>query len=222
MIAKVNGIDLYYEVKGKGAPLILVHGNSEDHTIFDIAVEKLSENFTCYLLDSRGHGESTKTQTLNYCDMAEDVVEFTKELHLENCSYYGFSDGGIIGLIVASKYPDLFKNLIVSGANTNPRGIRRWIYYIFKILNFFCPTCRYKMLLEQPNIADIELNRIKSRTMVLAGDRDLVLPAHTKHLASQIPGASLKIIEGESHGSYIVHREKIAQIITDFLQPAKN
>ena len=73
--------------------------------------------------------------------MAEDVVEFTKELHLENCSYYGFSDGGIIGLIVASKYPDLFKNLIVSGANTNPRGIRRWIYYIFKILNFFCPTC---------------------------------------------------------------------------------
>ncbi len=220
MFAKVNGIELYYEVMGEGNPLILVHGNSEDHTIFDVASELLAKHFTCYLIDSRGHGESTKTQELNYRIMAEDVVAFTKELHLEGCSYYGFSDGGIIGLIAAAKYPDLFKNLIVSGANTAPNGIKHWTYYTFKILNFFHPTSRFRLMLEQPNISDDELKQIKSRTLILAGDHDLVIPEHTQHIAAQIPGSTLKIVEGESHGSYIVHREKIAHLLIEFLQSA--
>lgn len=219
MLIKVNDIELYYETVGKGEPLIMVHGNSEDHTIFDTASEILSKNFTCYLLDSRGHGKSTKTTNLDYRTMAEDIYSFTKALNLEGCSYYGLADGGIIGLIVASKYPDLFNNLIISGVNTNPRGIKPWTYYAFKIFNFFHPTARFKLLLEQPNITDDELKQIKSKTLVLAGNHDLVLEEHIKHIASQIPNASLKIIDGESLGSYVVHREKIAHLITAFLRP---
>ena len=219
MLIKVNDIELYYEVIGKGEPLIMVHGNSEDHTIFDTASEILSNNFTCYLIDSRGHGESTKTNILDYRIMAEDIYSFTKALNLDGCSYYGHADGGIIGLIVASKYPDLFKNLIISGVNTSPKGMKRWIYYAFKVFNFFHPTARFKLLLEQPNITDDELKQIKSKTLVLAGDHDLVLEDHIKHIASQIPEATLKIIDGESLGSYVVHREKIAHLITEFLRP---
>ncbi len=219
MLIKVNDIELYYEVKGKGEPLIMVHGNSEDHTIFDTASEILANNFTCYLVDSRGHGESTKTNSLDYRTMGEDIYSFTKALNLDGCSYYGHADGGIIGLIVASKYPDLFKNLIISGVNTNPKGIKPWTYYAFKIFNFFHPTARFKLLLEQPNITDDELKQIKSRTLVLSGNHDLVLEEHIKHIASQIPEASLKIIDGEGLGSYVVHREKIAHLITEFLRP---
>ena len=219
MLIKVNDIELYYEVKGSGEPLIMVHGNSEDHTIFDTASEILAKNFTCYLIDSRGHGESTKTNNLDYRIMAEDIHAFTESLKLEGCSYYGLADGGIIGLIAASKYPELFKNLIISGVNTNPKGIKLWTYYFFKILNFFHPTPRFRLLLEQPNITDDELKQIKCKTLVLSGNRDLVLEDHIKHIASQIPNAHLKIIDGESLGSYVVHREKIAHIITEFLRP---
>ncbi len=219
MFIKVNDIELYYEVLGKGEPLIMVHGNSEDHTIFDTASEVLSKNFTCYLIDSRGHGNSTKTNNLDYRIMAEDIYAFVKALNLEGCSYYGLADGGIIGLIVASKYPELLKNLIISGVNTNPRGIKPWTYYAFKMFNFFHPTARFKMLLEQPNIKDEELQQIKSKTLVLIGNHDLVLEEHVKHIASQIKNATLNIIDGEGLGSYVVHREKIAHIITEFLRP---
>ena len=219
MLIKVNDIELYYEVKGSGEPLIMVHGNSEDHTIFDTASEILAKNFTCYLIDSRGHGESTKTNNLDYRIMAEDIHAFIKSLKIEGCSYYGLADGGIIGLIAASKYPELFNNLIISGVNTNPKGIKPWTYYVFKVLNFFHPTARFRLLLEQPNITDDELKQIKCKTLVLSGNRDLVLEDHIKHIASQIPNAHLKIIDGESLGSYVVHREKIAHIITEFLRP---
>lgn len=219
MLIKVNDIELYYEVLGEGEPLIMVHGNSEDHTIFDTASEVLSKYFTLYLIDSRGHGNSTKTNNLDYRIMAEDIYSFVKALKIEGCSYYGLADGGIIGLIVASKYPNLLKNLIISGVNTNPRGIKPWTYYAFKMVNFFHPTARFKMLLEQPNITDEELQKIKSKTLVLIGNHDLVLEEHVKHIASQITNASLKIIDGEGLGSYVVHREKIAHIITEFLRP---
>ena len=55
MFIGVNGIQLFYTKTGQGRPLIMVHGNSEDHTIFDEAIGVLKEHFTCYAIDSRGH-----------------------------------------------------------------------------------------------------------------------------------------------------------------------
>ena len=53
-----SGLQLYYETVGQGKPLIMIHGNSEDHTIFDRASEVLAPWYTCYLPDSRGHGRN--------------------------------------------------------------------------------------------------------------------------------------------------------------------
>ena len=95
MFVRVNGIQLFYEQSGMGRPLILVHGNGEDHTIFDEAVDVLKERYTCYAIDSRGHGKSAYDGQLHYQDMADDITAMMEKLHLENVIYYGFSDGGI-------------------------------------------------------------------------------------------------------------------------------
>ena len=58
MKVKVNNIELYYEKIGEGRPLIMVHGNGEDHNIFTKSAEILSSKFEVYLIDSRGHGKS--------------------------------------------------------------------------------------------------------------------------------------------------------------------
>ena len=60
MIAKVNGVELYYEKTGAGRPLLMVHGNGEDHSIFNEAVKELKRDFCCYTVDSRGHGRSSR------------------------------------------------------------------------------------------------------------------------------------------------------------------
>ena len=111
MIAEVNGIRLFYEKTGQGRPLVMVHGNGEDHTIFDEAVRELRQDYTCYCLDSRCHGKSTDTAELHYRDMATDVILFIRALGLKDVIFYGFSDGGIIGLMAASRC----EQILVSG-----------------------------------------------------------------------------------------------------------
>lgn len=212
----VNGVDLYYEVSGSGVPLILIHGNGEDHTIFDEAVVLLSQQFTCYALDSRGHGQSTPVDTLEYEEMATDVLAFADELGLDRPIYYGFSDGGIIGLIAASRRPRFFRRMIISGANTDPRGVKDSLYYLFKMIYFFKKDPKILMMLQQPHITKEQLNSIETPTLVLAGSKDVIKEPHTKAIAAEIKNSRIKILEGEGHGSYIVHKTKIAKIILKF------
>ena len=75
MYIHLNRQILYYEKSGKGAPLLLLHGNGEDHTIFDKLVPLLEQSYTVYAIDSRGHGESNPTDDFHYDGMADDIAK---------------------------------------------------------------------------------------------------------------------------------------------------
>lgn len=212
MIAEVNGIQLYYEKCGEGRPLVMVHGNGEDHTIFD---EALRGSFCCYALDSRCHGRSSDTPELHYRDMAADAVAFIEALELNDVIFYGFSDGGIIGLMAAARCARI-TTLIVSGANTSPKAVKWWLRPLIGLGHFFAKDKKLKLMLDEPDISDEELGRIRAATLVLAGSGDLIPEKETRHIAAAIPGAELTILKGENHGSYIVHSTKIAEQIKAF------
>ena len=212
----VNNVNLYYEVAGSGAPLVMVHGNGETHAIFDKALPLLAEHFTCYLLDSRGHGQSQPVTEYHYADMAEDVFQFIQALGLEHVTYYGFSDGGIIGLLLAAKHPRLLEKMVISGANTRPDAVVKRIVRLFKVINFLHKNPLFELILTEPHITKEQLQAIETPTLVLAGSKDLVLEEDTRFIAESIPHATLKILPGESHTSYIVHKEKIAELILDY------
>ena len=119
----VNHVDIFYEKVGQGRPVVLIHGNGEDHTIFDRTVHLLEEKYTCYLPDSRGHGKSQWTREFHYRDMAEDLIQFLEKLNLRDTAVVGFSDGGIIGLLAAPR-TNRITSLVACGANTRPEGLR--------------------------------------------------------------------------------------------------
>ena len=214
MFAQINDQNLYYEVKGEGRPLLMIHGNTEDHTIFNEAAEVLKEHFTVYLLDSRGHGQSGKVKEIHYEQMADDVAEFLKQLDLHDAVYYGFSDGGIIGLLLASR-TDRVSQMILSGTNITPDGVVPWLRKLVKVLYFFSRDPRMKMVLEEPHISPEELQAIKIKTTVVAGEKDAITYEETKIIADNIPDAKLIIIPGAGHGSYIVHKAEIADLILE-------
>ena len=217
MYIKVNGIELYYEKTGYGRPIILLHGNGESHDIFDVLTKQLSPNYTVYAIDSRDHGKSGRVKHLDYGDMMEDIAAFIKELKIESPILYGFSDGGIIGVLLVIKYPVIISKLIISGANTNPDGMKRISALSVKIIYFFTRNRKFKLMLTQPNIMDAELNTIVTPTLLLAGSKDIVKDEHTKNIAANIPRSILRILDGESHASYVIHSEKLYSIIKLFL-----
>ena len=216
MYCKVNGISLYYEVTGEGTPLLMVHGNSESHEIFDAAIPVLSRTHRVYAVDSRCHGKSTKTDRIGYDAMASDLIALIHGLDLKKPVFYGFSDGGILGLMIAIREPELLGKLIVSGANLNPKGLRLRTRLGIRAVAM-TGNRLFRMMLREPDLKPAQLRKITVPTVVLAGEHDMVRSAHTELIAESIPGAVLEILPGEGHGSYIVHSEKLADILGTYL-----
>ena len=213
----IDEIELNYEVSGQGSPIILLHGNGEDHRIFDVLAKQLSEDFTVYAIDSRGHGESTKTNRLSYQLMAEDVMKFIKAKQIEKPILYGFSDGGIIGLLVACSSPTLLSKLIISGANSNPKAVVWYWRVWFRIYCFFTRSVKMKLMMYEPNITKKDLHKIEIPTLVLAGEKDIIKEDDTRFIAGSIKNATLKILPNENHSSY-VHSPKLYKIIKPFIK----
>lgn len=217
MNIEVNDIDIYYEVYGEGKPIILLHGNSETHEIFDRLIERLENNYKVYAIDSRCHGKSEKTEEISYDLMSVDMIEFIKKLKIDKPIVYGFSDGGIVGLLVAIKQPKLLSKLIISGANLNPNGMSKSMLIISKIGYFITRNKLFKMMIKEPNISSKDLEKIEIPTYVLAGEKDVIMEEHTRLIAENIKNSKLEIIPKENHSSYIVHSEKIYDIIKKYI-----
>ena len=93
--AKVNGISLYYATIGHGPPVVLLHGGLANSDYWGHQVTALAPRHTVILVDSRGHGRSTRdARPYGYDLMADDVVALLDTLHIAKADVVGWSDGG--------------------------------------------------------------------------------------------------------------------------------
>ena len=213
----VNNVNLYYEEYGNGQPIILLHGNQETHEIFDKLIDKLKDNYKVYAIDSRCHGKSENPIDISYDLMCDDIIEFIKKLNIQKPILYGFSDGGIVGLLIAIKEPNLLSNLIISSANITPDVLTFFDNMITKLFYFFTRSKYIKMMLDEPNIPLRDLKKINIPVHVLAGEKDVIKYEHTKLIADNISNSTLEIIKNENHGSYIIHSDKLYEIIKKYI-----
>ncbi|WP_225047969.1 alpha/beta fold hydrolase [Lacticaseibacillus kribbianus] len=214
----VGTISIHYTKAGQGHPLLLLHGNGEDHTLFDGLVPRLATHFTVYALDTRGHGASS-SGLLDYRLFAQDVLGFIAALGLEPVILVGFSDGGITGLIAASTQSAAVRRLVVAGANLTPLGLRWPVYWATRVQNWKAPSPLLALMLEQPHITRAMLNNIQAPTLVLAGQHDVVRPSDTARIVKEIPQARGITVPGASHSSYIKDGAALYGLLQPFLQP---
>ena len=201
---------LYYKEKGKGKPLILLHGNGEDSSYFESQMDYFSQTRRVIAVDTRGHGRSPRgTAPFTIRQFAEDLREFMEEMGIERADLLGFSDGGNIALIFALRYPERVDRLILNGANLWSRGVKPSVqipiilgYYAAYFFGHFSVKARanaelLRLMVKDPNIEQEELRNIQSPTLVIAGERDMIREEHTRLIAAEIPGAKLRIIPGD-------------------------
>jgi len=212
-----SGLQLYYEVSGNGSPVILLHGNGESGRTFNEHAKFLSVKHRVYVIDSRCHGKSERAAQISYALMAQDLKEFIVGVKITNPAVFGSSDGGIVALIAAKDYGGLLGPIIVAGANLYPDGLKRSALFGMKFLYFLTRNKRLLMSIKEPDILPEELFNVKNRTLVLAGEFDMVKTEHTKLIAASLPNSSLIIIKGENHFSYVGKPVVLCKIIEDFL-----
>ena len=121
-------IQHYYIEQGQGEPLILLHGNGEDHSYFVHQIEYFSKFYRVIALDTRGHGKTPRGNApFTIRQFAKDLYDFMEEHAIEHANLLGFSDGGNIALTFALEYPQKLLRLILNGANLIPKGVKPYI-----------------------------------------------------------------------------------------------
>lgn len=229
-LEKIMDINLYYQEKGEGEPLLLLHGNGEDGTYFVNQTAYFSDRYRVITVDTRGHGKSPRgTVPFTMEQFAMDLYKLMDKLEIQKAIILGFSDGANIAMKFALKYPDRVKALILNGGNLDTRGVKRSIQIPIEIGYRFAKLFAGKseeakshmeilgLMVNEPNIRPEELRAIQVPTLVVAGTRDMIKQSHTETIAQSIPNAKLSIIPGDH---FIANKkpEAFNQVVENFLR----
>jgi len=222
-------IELNYEEKGTGFPMILLHGNGENLEYFRNQIEYFGRFYRVIAIDTRGHGKSPRGEKpFTITQFAEDLYDFMVLKGIQKAIILGFSDGGNIALNFALKHLDMVEKLILNGANLTPEGVKRYVQIPieigYKIASVFAKrSINAKknveilgLMVNEPNIKPEELKKINVPTLVIAGSKDMIKTSHTKLIYESLPNARLEILEGD-HFIANKRAEEFNKVVHDFL-----
>jgi pimeloyl-ACP methyl ester carboxylesterase len=222
--AKVNGINIYYAEYGKGSPVILLHGGLANADYWGNQVKALIQYHTVIVMDSRGHGRSTRnSEPYGYDLMADDVVALMDFLKVQKADIVGWSDGGILGLDLAMRHADRVSRIFAFAANTLTSGVKddveknptfaAYIERAHRQYEAYSVTPKEydtfvaqigQMWATQPSWTDAQLKSITVPVLIVDGDHDEAIKReHTEYIASTIPGAGLLILPNVSHFAFL-------------------
>jgi pimeloyl-ACP methyl ester carboxylesterase len=236
--AEVNGISLYYATIGQGPPVVLLHGGLANSDYWGNQVTALVPHHLVILVDSRGHGRSTRDgRPFGYDLMADDVVGLLDVLRMPRADVVGWSDGAILGIDLAIRHPDRVGRIFAFAANTLTSGVQqdveknptfaRFIERAGQEYARLSATPREyqafvaqisKMWAAEPNWTDAQLRSIRSPVWVVDGDHDEAIKrAHTEYIAATIPGAGLLILPNTSHFAFLQNPALFNAALLNFL-----
>jgi pimeloyl-ACP methyl ester carboxylesterase len=218
-IAPVNGVRIWYAIFGHGEPVIMLHGGLANSNYWGLQVPALAAHYQVIVMDSRGHGRSTRTAApITYDAMASDVIALMDYLHIRRAAIIGWSDGAIIGLDLAIHHRDRVTRLFAFAANSDPSGVkdvsRSPVFTAFEAraaheYRELSPTPDgfkaflaniNRMWASEPHFTDAQLRSIATPTWIADGDHDEAIKReNTDHMAATIPGAGELILPEASH-----------------------
>lgn len=224
--SEVNGIKMYYEIYGKGKPLVLIHGGgSTIQSNFGQVIQMLAENRKVIAMELQAHGRtSDRDKDSSFEQDADDVATLLKNLNIDKADFFGFSNGGTTTIQIALRHPEIVDKIILGSALYKRNGVPAQFWDFMKQANLssmpqelveaylaVTPNRKglqimhdrdAKRMVDFKDITDEQIKTIKAKTLIIIGDRDIITPEHAIEMHRKIAGAELAIIPGV-HGEYI-------------------
>ncbi|MEU3272458.1 alpha/beta hydrolase [Saccharomonospora sp. NPDC006951] len=232
---ELDGIRTWFDRRGEGEPLVLLHGGLSDSRDFESNLAGLAGRFTVFLPERRGHGRTPDVEGPITVDlMVGDTVTFIEKVVGGPVRLAGYSDGAVIALEVARRRPELVERLVlVSGVfrqqgmilgleadaelpaavaeaygEVSPDGVAHLPVVQRKLAEAFA---------DEPSMSEEDLARVRCRTLVVSADDDLVSLEHTLAMYRGIPDAELAVLPGTSHVLLIEKPRLFTAIVREFL-----
>jgi pimeloyl-ACP methyl ester carboxylesterase len=239
---ELPGVKTWYEAEGAGDPLLLLHGGLCTNETWGAQRADLAARYGLFLPERRGHGHTPDVEgPLSYQDMADDTIAFMESVVAGPAHLVGWSDGGIVALLVAIARPDLVRKVVAMGANFLPGPESVAAPALLDHMSADAPDMAafrgmyeavspdgaehwpvvvnkvLDMIRTQPTISTDDLACISVPTLVLVGDDDLIALEHTIALYRAIPHSQLAVVPGTSHALPMEKPEQVNRLILDFL-----
>jgi len=237
-----GGLKTYYEAEGAGEPLVLLHGGFCTIETYGGLTPLLAEHYRVYLPERRAHGHTPDVDgPLTYEAMAQDTIAFLDAVGLPAAHMVGWSDGAVVGLLVALRRPDLVRRLVMIGQNINQEGLRPEVLEMLKLdtmPDMLPPMLRdlyaavspdgpehwdvvvdkmWQMIRTEPNIGFAELEKVSASTLLIVADQDFPTVEHAEAMQKSLPDARLEVVPDATHGLPMEKPDVVARLVLDFL-----
>src|SRR5688572_1499861 len=250
----VNGLDMYYEIHGTGQPVVLIHGAfSAIGTSFGKLLPELAKTRQVIAFELQAHGHTADIdRPLTVEGMADDVAAASQQLELGQADVFGYSMGAFVALQLVVRHPELVRKLVVASVSFTRSGIHpglmeglgemtpdmmfgsQWHDEYLKIAphpEHFARLFAKKTEMDR-NTRDLspdDIRGIKSPTLIIIGDSDLIRPEHAVEMfrllgggvfgdtPAGLPNSQLAVLPGTSHVSLANRADLLIPMITSFL-----
>lgn len=239
--AAVNELRMYYEIQGKGRPLVLLHGGI---CTIEVCMGKLRTAFgtarRTITIEQQGHGRTADVdRPLSFDQMAEDTAALLSKLNIQHADFLGYSDGGNVAMRIAMRHPQLVRKIVVLGTNFDNEGLVPGVVEAFKTMTAQdMPTefrqayakvapdaSRWPVLVSKvlrqgvdfKGWSEQELKSVAAPVMFMMGDADIVLPEHALKVTRLLPHAKLAVLPATDHFAPVTRAAWVAAMSGDFL-----
>ena len=217
--------------------VLLLHGGlSNSDLLLEVVEPTLAAKFALVAFDRRGHGRTADTSApFHYEDMAIETVGVLEEVVGKPVHLVGWSDGGIIGMLVALRRPELVRRLVLIGTNFHVDGLQPLEFsddspVAIALAESYAERSpdgpehfgvvaekSQALFRSEPTMTTADVAGIRAPTLVMAGDDDIVELGHTRALYESLPAGELAVIPGASHLVVLEKPGVVARVIDDFL-----
>jgi pimeloyl-ACP methyl ester carboxylesterase len=240
--APVNGLRMYYQVHGRGRPLILLHGAlTTIEMSFGAVLPSLARDRRVIAVEQQAHGRTADIdRPLSQEQMADDTAQLLRQLGIVEADFLGYSMGGATALQIAVRHPGLVRKLaVVAGAYNNaafdPEMARMmqdidpmaagWTEEVRLEFERVAPkpeqwsstVTRVKQAFDPSRgLRGAQLRSIRADTLLVAGGADqVVCREHVEEISRLVPMARLEVCSGADHANVVGHA---APLIPAFLE----
>lgn len=236
-----QGAHIHYVSYGQGEPVLLLHGGlSNKLSWFSQLPWLVAAGRRVVLIDTRGHGKSSPGDSaLSYQIFAEDTLQVLDRLNIQRTDIIGWSDGGIIALLLGRDTPERVGRIVAISANFHPSGlitnahdgsdesspskknkITDWLrsWWSGAGERHEDLEAEIKLLWQTAPLLDhTDLQVITAPTLVIVGENDIIDLQHSGELARMLENGKLEIVMEAGHAAPITHARQINQLIASFL-----